>query len=357
MRTRQRPERDLLLALAGAGAYFLAREQVQRSREADLRGQVVFITGGSRGLGMLIAREFAKLGCKIAICARDVEELSRAREYLDAYATDIMPIPCDVSDREQVRQVVDQVTHHYGQIDILVNNAGVIQVGPMHDMKLENYEEAMNVMYWGIVYPTLAVLPQMRRRKSGRIVNITSVGGKVSVPHLLPYSSAKFAAVGFSEGLHAELAAEGITVTTICPGVLRDGAQLNSYFAGRAKSEYTWFSLAASLPIMSLDSDEAARQIVQACRRGESERLLGMPAKVLSFLHGVFPQLTMQSLALVNRYFLPKPNASGHPKETRRGMEIQEEMQQTPLTPITTLGLQAAERNNEIPGPTETLED
>ncbi len=355
MPTQPRASRDWLLALAGAGGYFFAREQVQRRREADMRGQVAFITGGSRGLGMLTAREFAKQGCRIAICARDTEELARAREHLDAYTTEIMALPCDVRDQQQVEHVVNQITQHFGQIDILVNNAGVIQVGPMHDMPLEVYQEAMDVMYWGMVYTTLAVLPQMRRRKAGRIVNVTSVGGKVSVPHLLPYSAAKFAGTGFSEGLHAEVAGDGITVTTICPGVLRDGAQVNSYFVGRTEKEYTWFSLAASLPIMSLDADEAARQIVQACRRGESERLLGAPAKTLSLLHGLFPQAVIQTLGLFNRYFLPKPKGSGQPNGSRRGMDIQQEMQNTPLTAATTLGLKAAENNNEYPGPTEIL--
>ncbi len=344
--------RNLLLALFGAGAYLFGREMFAREHEADLSGQVALITGGSRGLGLLIARELGRMGCKIAVCARDAEELSRAREDLDQYAAEVVAIPCDMTDREQVKRVVNQVTRHYGQIDILVNNAGVITVGPLVNTKLEDFEEAMNVIYWGTLYATLSVLPQMRARKSGRIVNITSVGGKVAVPHLAAYSAAKFAATGLSEVLHAELAQEGITVTTICPGILRDGAQVNSYFTGNQESEYSWFSLGASLPFSSLNADEAARQIVQATRRGEAERVLGAPAKVLSFLHGLFPQATIEALGLMNRFLLPKPGG----KVKRRGMDIQDEMQDTPLTAVTRLGLDAGQRNNEYPGPTETLD-
>ncbi len=336
-----------LLALAGIGAGVLAREALARDREVDLHGQVVFITGGSRGLGLLLAQAFGLQGCKVAICARDAEELSRAREMLDGYASESIAVPCDMTDRDQVKRVVNQVTRHFGQIDILVNNAGIIEVGPALDMTITNFEDAMNLIYWGMLYTTLAVVPQMRARHRGRIVNITSVGGKVSVPHLLPYSSAKFAAMAFSEGMRAELAPEGIVVTTIAPGIMRTGAQVNAFFNGRQENEYQWFSLAASLPILSLDAEEAARQIVQATRRGESERVLGAPAKLLSLLHGVFPQATMEAMTLTHRWLLPKQGGAG--KSTRRGMELQNEMENTPLTALTRLGLEAAQRNNEYP--------
>lgn len=340
-----------VFALIG-GVGVLARELIIRDSEIDLRGKVVFITGGSRGLGFLMAQEFAKQGCKLAICARDPEELSRARMALDEVAAEVMAVPCDISDREQVKRVVNLVTRHYGQIDILVNNAGVIQVGPIEDTTIEQFEDAMNVIYWGMLYMTMAVLPQMRARRAGRVVNITSVGGKVGVPHLAAYSAAKFAATGLSETLRAELIKDNIFVTTIAPGIVRDGAQVNAFFTGCQENEYQWFSLSASLPFISLDGAEAARQIVEAARRGESERVLGAPAKVLSFLHGVAPQLMMGILSVVNQLALPKPGGAG--KIKRRGMDVQAEMQDTPLTAITRLGLEAADRNNEYPGPTET---
>jgi len=126
-----------------------------------------------------------------------------------------------VTNQEQVCSVVDQVTQHFGRVDIVVNNAGIIQVGPMSTTTVEDFATALDVMFWGALYPTLAVLPQMRARRSGHIVNITSIGGMVSVPHLLPYTCAKFAAVGLSKGLRAELGQEGIHVTTV---VLDGGA-------------------------------------------------------------------------------------------------------------------------------------
>src|SRR5213078_5332449 len=122
----------------------------------------------------------------------------------------------------------------------------------------------MAVIFWGTLYPTLAVLPQMLERRSGRIVNITSIGGKVSVPHLLPYNCAKFAALGFSEGLRAELAKDGVSVATVIPGLMRTGSVVSAEFKGRTEAEFTWFSALARSPLTSMDVRRAARRILAA---------------------------------------------------------------------------------------------
>ena len=157
------------------------REATGRLREESLAGEVALITGGSRGLGLKLAERLLDEGCRVAICARDETELEEARLSLEK-AGDVLAIPCDVGDRPGVRRMVDQVTDRFGPIDLLINNAGVITVGSVHSMTLHDFQHAMKVMYWGTLYPTLAVLPQMRSRRSGRIVNVTSVGGKISMP-------------------------------------------------------------------------------------------------------------------------------------------------------------------------------
>src|SRR5215211_2397982 len=253
--------------LLAGGALLAAREIRRRIAPADLRGQKALVTGGSRGLGLLISRELARAGCDVTICARDADELERARDDLIRFGRRVDTVICDVSDRIQVNRVVGQVTARFGQIDILVNNAGIIQVGPLENQTIDDFQMAMDVMYWGVVHPTLAVLPQMRARQAGRIVNVTSIGGKLGVPHLLPYSSAKFAAVGFSEGLAAEVAKDGITVTTIVPGLMRTGSHLRALTKGQHEVEYGLFSLCASLPLISMDAERAAEQVVQALRR------------------------------------------------------------------------------------------
>ena len=189
---RDGTKNTLLWAAAGAGACLAARELLRWSRSIDLRGRTAFITGGSRGLGLLLARRLAGEGMRLALCARDPDELWRARDEL-AGRTDVLALPCDVGDRQQAEEAVRQVIAHFGSLDVLINNAGVIQTGPMEEMTYEDYEEAMRVHYWGPLHATLAALPHMRRRRQGRIVNISSIGGKVSVPHLLPYCGSKSA--------------------------------------------------------------------------------------------------------------------------------------------------------------------
>jgi short-subunit dehydrogenase len=215
-------------------------------------------------------------------------------------------------------------------------------------MTLTDYERAMGVMFWGAVYPTLAVLPSMIERRAGRIINITSIGGKVSVPHLLPYSAAKFAAVGFSEGLRAELAGKGITVTTIVPGLMRTGGYLNARFKGRRKEEFTWFSLSSTLPLLSMNAERAARQIVTAMKRGEAERILTFPAQLLARFHGLFPGATTDVLGLVNRLVLP--DADGAEVETERGKEVNDQLQSPLLDTLTRLGYSAARRFQHLEG-------
>ncbi len=328
---------SLLLAAAGiGGAYFLSR--ATRRSLPRLRGSVVLITGGSRGLGLVLASSFLREGCRVAICARDAAELEAARLELQNDSS-VFTVECDVGVPRQVDSMVNQVVGHFGGIDVLVNNAGEIQVGPLSSMTVMDFEQALRVMFWGTVYPTLALLPHLRARCSGRIVNITSIGGKVAVPHLLPYTCAKFAAVGFSEGLRAELAGTGVRVVTIAPGLMRTGSFLNAYFKGDPERESVWFGLSSSLPGISMSAERAARQIVEATRRGTAEKILTVPANLLARWHGLFPGLTADTLGLINRLLLP----SGDGRGAIRGHQARV-LEEPWMKALTALGRSAARR-------------
>ena len=331
-----------IAAVTGAAAY-LGWRTVRRFMQADLAGRVVLITGGSRGLGLALAREMGAHGCKLAICARDDYELWRARKDLQARGFEVKTEVCDVSDREAVARMVSSVSEHYGAIDILINNAGIIQVGPMEAMALPDYEQAMAVNFWGAVYTTMAVLPQMRARGGGKIVNITSIGGKVAVPHLLPYDCAKFAFLGFSEGLHAELAKDGIVVTTVVPGLMRTGSPVNAIFKGKRADEFTWFGLGDATSVTSMSADRAARRIVTAVRRGEGEITLSWQAKMLRLAHDLFPSLMTDVLGVVNR-MLPRADEIDPGHST--GLEIEQASWR-----LTTIIEKAAKAYNQHNGP------
>ena len=346
--TRWWPGRRAALTAAGVGVGLAGRAALRRLRADDLTGQVALITGGSRGLGFLLAREFGQAGCRVALCARDEDELRRARAELADAGVEALGVPCDVGDLPQVEAMMERVTERLGGVDILVANAGTIEVGPIATMTTADFQRAMDIMFWGVLHPILAVLPGMRERGRGRIVTITSIGGKVSVPHLVPYSSAKFAAVGLSEGLRAELARENIKVVTIVPGLMRTGSIFNAYFKGQQEQEFSLFSLAGSLPFLSMDAERAARQIVLATRLGEAERTLSIPATLMARFHGIFPGPTANLLGLINRA-LPGPGGAG--AVSARGVRVDQRIESAALDALTAMSRSAADRFNEQPGP------
>ncbi|HEY8926031.1 MAG TPA: SDR family oxidoreductase, partial [Polyangia bacterium] len=276
----------------------VARLVRQAREQRKLRGQVALVTGASRGLGYLLAEELARAGCRLVICARGPDELARARDAL-ARRTHVLAVTCDLSRRIEVDALVTQAVSHFGRIDLLINNAGIIQIGSIEQTTLEDFQRVMATDFWGAVHATLAVLPHMRRQRSGRIVNITSIGGKVAVPRLLPYDCAKFASIGFSEGLRAELARDGISVTTVIPGLMRTGSE--RYAEAKTVGDARWFSFAARMPGLTLAPRRAARKIMAAVRDRRAQIVVGVQAKVLRLAHDLFPSATSRALDLGHR--------------------------------------------------------
>jgi short-subunit dehydrogenase len=328
------------LAAVAAGALVL-KSTLNHLLDFDLNGKTVLITGGSRGLGLVMAREFAREGARLVLCARDEAELQRAQADLEAFGVEIMTVPCDVTNKESVTNMIERVNSRFGGVDVLVNNAGVIQVGPIEVMTHDDFEMTMQAHFWGPLNTIMAVLPSMRARKSGRIVNISSVGGKVSVPHLVPYSASKFALVGLSKGLRAELMKDGIKVTTVCPGLMRTGSPRNADFKGKLQLEYAWFSISDAMPLLTVSAENAARQIVRACKRGQAELVISVPAKLAVLFESLFPETMSQILGAVNQVL---PGAGGVGTETRKGRESKSAWSPSWLT---SLNEEAALRNNE----------
>lgn len=208
----------------------------------------------------------------------------------------------------------------------------------------------MNTHFWGPLYMILSALPGMRAQGHGRIVNISSIGGKIAVPHLVPYSASKFALVGLSDGLRAELARDNVVVTTVCPGLMRTGSPLNALFKGRHEEEYTWFAISDSLPVTSIDARRAARQIINACRHGDAELIITIQAKLAVLLRHAAPELFADAMALVNRLMPAPDGAGGDTVELGRENET---AWAAPTSTLTAPTYEAARQNNEStpPGP------
>lgn len=343
--------RFLTATAAGMGAALAVRALSALRRPYSFQGTSVVITGGSRGLGLALARALAAEGARLALVSGDQTELLRAEAELAATGAEVFTLPCDIRNEAAVRLAVERVARRYGRIDVLINNAGIIQVGPVEHMAVEDFENAMAVHLWGPLYATLAALPHMQRQGEGRIVNISSIGGKIAVPHLLPYSASKFALVGLSDGLRAELAKDGIMVTTVCPGLMRTGSHVNAMFKGRHRAEYTWFAILDALPITSTDVRSAARQIIEACRAGRPELIITPQAQAAVKFQALFPNLTARLLNLMAR-LLPAPqpaeDADGRlffSAETWTGWDSSTELAPSVLT---LLADRATVRNNEV---------
>jgi NAD(P)-dependent dehydrogenase (short-subunit alcohol dehydrogenase family) len=308
--------RALLLTAAGVGGYLAYRALKPRY---DFRGEHVLITGGSRGLGLVLARQLAAAGARLSICSRDPDELRRAAADLVGRGARVVAAECDVTAPEWVREFVALARRRNGPVDVVVNNAGVIRVGPAEEMGADDFEASLRTHFWAALYAVREVLPEMIARRRGRVVNVASVGGKVAVPHLLPYSVGKFALVGFSDGLRAEVARHGIVVTTVCPGLMRTGSHLNAEFKGQNEREYAWFALGNGLPGFSMGAEAAARKILAACARGDATAVLGLPAKFAVAMNALCPNLMADALAFVNRAVLPDPGGIG--TATARGRD------------------------------------
>lgn len=348
---RETLRRRIVPVAGGLGGLLVAREALARAREADLRGQVALITGGSRGLGLELARQLADEGCRLAICARDEAELQRAGEELGQRGAEVLAVRCDIADQDDVARMIAAVEANFGRIDVLICNAGVIQVGQLESMELADFRQAMDIMYWGVLYPIVAALPGMRARGAGRIAIVTSIGGKISVPRLLPYNGAKFAAVGLAEGLRAELADEGITVTTIVPGLMRTGSYLNAFFSGDEEgrtAHYRMFAPMSSLPVLTVSAEGAARAYIRAIKRGAAEVIYPPQYSLVSRLHGLAPATTVRVLSIADR-LLPE---SGTSETTVPGHAIEPHIQSRAWRALTGLGRRAAQAFRQYPGPT-----
>jgi NAD(P)-dependent dehydrogenase (short-subunit alcohol dehydrogenase family) len=328
-----------LWGAAAAGLYLGAR-LIAAARRYELKNRVVLITGGSRGFGLVLARQLLEKEAKVAICSRSKDQLENARKELDHYG-DVLAVACDVTDESQVRNLVDNVISRFGQLDILINNAGIMQVGPESVMTTMEYEEAMKVHFWGPLYTIRACLPHFRKREQGKIINISSIGGKVAVPHMLPYSASKFALVGLSEGMQYELRRENIQVMTVVPYLMRTGSPRNITVKGDHEKEYPWFKTAGSSPVISQDPREAAKKVIDAIEHNQTHPTLSFVERQTSLWKELTPGLFGFLMTTLNR-LLPESGPDGH--LSKKGYDSESAASQNVHAKA---GDSAALRNNE----------
>jgi NAD(P)-dependent dehydrogenase (short-subunit alcohol dehydrogenase family) len=331
-----------VLLPAGAlllGAWITAR--AIRTARYTLRNKVTVITGGSRGLGLVLARHICGQGGSVALIARDLEELARAKADLASRGGAVLTIQCDLLDAAQIGAAIRQIIDRFGKIDILINNAGIIEVGPLEHMTRADFERAMQLHFWAPYELVSQIVPEMRTWGGGRIINISSIGGKITVPHLAPYSVSKFALTGFSDAIRAELARDNIHVTTVAPGMMRTGSHVNAKFKGKHDIEFAWFAASAGAPSISINADRAARKILAACRRGQPSLTLTFAARGAILGNALFPNLTGYLMKFVNRFLPGVGDEEGD--KSRAGSEVRRSIPDW----LTRSADKATARNNE----------
>ncbi len=317
-----RPRSFLALVIAA-----LALGAVMRSRRESVAGRVVCITGGSRGLGLQIAREAAKRGAKVAVLARSQLELDAARDDLrTSSGAELATTLCDVRNRDDVSRAIAHVVQTLGPIDVLVNVAGIISVGPFEALTYDDFTKVMATNFYGQLNAIFEVLPAMRARRDGRIVNVNSIGGRVVVPHLLPYCASKFAAYALSEGLRMEVARDGVAVTTVVPGLMRTGSPPRARFAGRPKAEYAAFAAGDASPLTSVDVAHAARLVLDGCERRAARVVISWQAQAALLAERLVPSLFDAVLLAVART-LPSGGAGDH----RTGAQSESALTRSPI--------------------------
>ncbi len=333
------------LAFALGGAMVALR--LLRSRQAvDFHGRVVVISGGSRGLGLCIAREFAKEGAQLALLARDEDELKTAQEQLEAMGANVLTVVADVTDPHDDIAAINRVLERFGSVDVLVNNAGIIQVGPLEHMLDSDFKAAIDLHVWGPLRLSRAALPYLKRSGQGRIVNIASSGGLIAMPHMAPYAVSKFGMVGLSDALRNELAKDKVKVTTVCPGPIRTGSHVAAKFKGQQAKEYKMFKIAAVIPGGSVNAVSAARMIVDAARYGDPQLTFPLPIFWGSILYRLFPNVAGEFLGYITQ-FLPGPTPGDAGNKPLAGAALEAQVATGKLTEAAD---KAAAQNNELGG-------
>jgi NADP-dependent 3-hydroxy acid dehydrogenase YdfG len=186
----------------------------------DIRGKVVVITGASSGLGEATARVLSAEGAKVVLGARRVERLKALVAQLASCGGEALALETDVVHREQVKELVDAAVDTYGRIDVMINNAGLMPLAPLERLKVDEWDQMIDVNLKGVLYGVAAALPHMKRRRSGHFINVSSVAGHKVAPGFAVYSATKHAVRVLSEGLRQEVGPYGIRTTVISPGAM-----------------------------------------------------------------------------------------------------------------------------------------
>ncbi|MBW4560442.1 MAG: SDR family oxidoreductase [Mojavia pulchra JT2-VF2] len=260
--------------------------------------KTVIITGASQGIGKATALLFARQNYDVVLAARQFDRLEATAAEIRELGREAIAISTDVKDPVQVENLIDKAIAHFGHIDVLINNASIYTLGPVEEFTLTDWQEAIATNLWGYIHTINALLPHFLERRSGTIVNVSSIGGINPIPYQVPYSTTKYAVTGLTKALHAELSPKGIQVCGIYPSFIRTHLMERGIFRGEdeetAHARYELVDKALHSPVLEKPED-VAQAIWSAVKYQRSEVLVGT-AKLWTAAFHLFPSL-MKSIS------------------------------------------------------------
>nr|WP_108978442.1 SDR family oxidoreductase [Leptospira ryugenii] len=251
------------------------------------KDKVVWVTGASSGIGEALVKELAKLGARVVLSARNEKELKRVQLECSLDEGHSLLLPLDISDYKNLQKKVQTVQKKWSQIDVLINNAGVSQRDLAENTSIEVTEKIMDINFFGVVALSKAVYPLMKKNKSGILVVIASLAGKIGTPLRSSYCASKHAVLGFFDGWRGEAFHDGIQITTVCPGFVKTKISLNA-LVGDGKNQGKMDEGIEN----GLEADYTARVILAGIARGKDELIIsGFKERFAYFLKRFFPRV------------------------------------------------------------------
>ena len=262
----------------------------------------ILITGASQGIGRAIAQSFAENHYNVALAARQSDRLDAAAQELEASGYSALAIPTDVKDPVQVEHLVQKAIAHYGAVDVLVNNAGIYISGAVEEFSLADWHQAIDTNLWGYIHATHAILPHFLERRAGTLVNISSVGGKVPLPYLVPYTTAKFAVTGLTQALRSELSPKGIQAVGIYPNLIKSSFLERAIFRGKdaqdTRDRYDQVDKILKVPGVETPTD-VAKAVLHAVKHKQNKDVVVGSANMATALNAVVPSLMQKMFNVV----------------------------------------------------------
>ncbi|XP_037545489.1 dehydrogenase/reductase SDR family member 7B [Nematolebias whitei] len=286
--------------LTGVGVVLLYRILLRLRQGPSVRGTVVVITGASSGLGKECARVFHAAGARLVLCGRDAARLQQVVQELTAGSTETQlqtftpsTVVFDLAKADTVDKAAEEILKCYGQVDVLINNAGISYRGNILDTHISVQRDVFETNYFGPIALTQALLPLMVQRRSGHIVVISSVQGKIAIPYRSAYAASKHATQAFFDCLRAEVECFGIPVTVISPGYIQTNLSVNA-----VTGDGSVYGVMDQTTATGWDPRDVAHAVLRAVRQKSKDVVLAGPLpSVAIYLRTLWPTLFFKLMA------------------------------------------------------------